>query len=226
MTCVHICLSSHRDPKLCSFVSEKKERPIYQNPYLHFFFQLTSLSALQEGVLCGKNPEHVCGQRETERDRARQRQRETERRRQRKRERGRVVWKDPRTHLRTVLLEHDFAHNWISQSVELDWTVLARSAVRTRQLHDQARLLTLQSSLKLYSTLGHDFTCGINPYLDDRSNIFGTRLKTALRLGTLWVMTRVVSVLKWSESHSVCTECTGGSQAPLVGVPCSCTPQA
>ena len=46
--------------------------------------------------------------------------------------------------------------------------------------------------------------------LDDRTNIAGTRLKSHLRFGILWLMDRVASVLGWPEAGTHCLLCRSG----------------
>ena len=109
---------------------------------------------------------------------------------------------------------------WNSQSVSEDWF----SRVRKTGFHASGSLwvtlswsIRLKSwvstalSLSLFRLLKQDHTLGTHPYLDDRYNLRGTRLKSSLHFGTLWLMNRVASVLKWPPGSGLCLLCCSGS---------------
>ena len=77
-------------------------------------------------------------------------------------------------------------------------------------LHDKASAAELSavmesSTLRVYHRLGQSFDDGMPLYLDDRSNVLGTRLLSKCRLGILLLMARVAKMLKWPpRGASVC----------------------
>jgi len=74
----------------------------------------------------------------------------------------------------------------------------------------------------LYRELGHDCSSGLHPFLDDRDNIQGTRLKAQVRHGTLWVMQRVASALNWSATEGACLLCRTGAVEDSEHFLCQC----
>ena len=113
---------------------------------------------------------------------------------------------------RTTLLEFGYA---LWQACEApgashDWKAETRSRVENACLMHQHREMATKTSLTLYTQLGHDFTRGSHPYLEDRSNILGTRIKTYLRLGTTFTMQRVASTLNWPGAGGQCVLCKTG----------------
>ena len=108
------------------------------------------------------------------------------------------------------LLELGLDAGWSSCSALGDWPTLVRNQVRQHELEHQQELQRGYSSLSLYTELGHDFSLGAHSYLLDRGNLLGTRLKSQLRFGVLWLMARVASVLKWPAAGGGCPVCRSG----------------
>ena len=108
---------------------------------------------------------------------------------------------------KTVLEKYDLLQCWRAATVPGDWASAVRAAVKEEDLRAHAEAVARQSSLTLYTQLNHDSSKGAHPYLLDRSNIPGTRLKCHLRLGILWLMDRVASTLKWPPAAGVCLLC-------------------
>jgi hypothetical protein len=125
---------------------------------------------------------------------------------------GRGRWSCLQT-FRSTLIEFGYAHLWQAceaPGASLDWKTETRNRVENAWLMRQHREMASKSSLSLYTQLGHDFTRGSHPYLDDRSNILGTRIKTYLRLGTTFTMQRVASTLDWPVAGGQCVLCKSG----------------
>lgn len=125
---------------------------------------------------------------------------------------GRGRWSCLQT-FRTTLLDFGYAHLWqgcTAPGALHDWKAETRSRVDNAWLLRQRREMATKTSLSLYSQLGHDFTRGSHPYLDDRSNILGTRIKTYLRLGTTFTMQRIACTLDWPEAGGQCVLCKTG----------------
>ena len=91
-----------------------------------------------------------------------------------------------------------------------EWELQARQRVEraweTRQNSD----LGAHKSLRLCTQLRHERSHGCHPYLDDRSNIPGTRIKTYLRLGTTLTMEQIASSLKSPGFSDCCLMCNTG----------------
>ena len=91
-----------------------------------------------------------------------------------------------------------------------DWSGRVRGAVSCHHALQQQSTVARLPSLTLYRTLGHCHLDGTHPYLDDRSNLHGTRLKGYLRCGVLWLMPRVASSLNWAPVAGRCLLCRSG----------------
>ena len=86
--------------------------------------------------------------------------------------------------------------------------ILTLADQRSTVLDDQEA--ALRSSLSLYRDSGRP-PRRIPVYLDDRSNINGTRLKTRFRLGCAFLMTAVARSLGWPACGGSCLLCRNGS---------------
>jgi len=104
---------------------------------------------------------------------------------------------------KTCLDELDLGSAWSDATAD-DWDSLVRAQVLAKELHQQAARQLACTSLTLYTALDHSYAQGAHSYLLDRGNLPGTRLKTHLRLGILWTMSRVASVAKWPASGGCC----------------------
>ena len=106
-----------------------------------------------------------------------------------------------------LLCEFKFGHFWTTGTVPSDWAGLVRARAWLSEAALQTANMASCSSLLLYRSLGHGFRRGTHPFLDDRDNIHGTRLKSSLRFGTIFTMSRVARTLKWPESGAHCLLC-------------------
>ena len=61
--------------------------------------------------------------------------------------------------------------------------------------------------MRVYRRLGQLFDDGMPLYLDDRSNVLGTRLLSKCRLGDILLMVRVAKRLKWPPCGARCLMC-------------------
>ena len=90
--------------------------------------------------------------------------------------------------------------------------------VHRRSWRDRA---LAKSSLSVYVSLGHTPEDGVAPYLDEaRADRTATRLMSRVRLGTLWLMSRIHSVSGGAVSD-VCLMCHRGRE-DLVHFVCEC----
>ena len=111
---------------------------------------------------------------------------------------------------RECLVSVGLQSSWASASVKDDWGSLTRSLCTTKLRVDEQVDMLSKSSLSMFSQLNHQIS-RTHPYLYDRGNLRGTRLKTSLRFGTLWVMRRVASILRLPPCYSACMLCRSGS---------------
>ena len=111
---------------------------------------------------------------------------------------------------KTELLGHQFGQAWRAAAVPAEWPQLVRDRVQEVAKDAETAVMLQHGSLKLFNTLGQDFTMGTHALLEDRSNILGTRLKSQLRFGVLWLMDRVAKVLDWPTAGGLCPRCRGG----------------
>ena len=111
---------------------------------------------------------------------------------------------------RSCLIELNLSTAWATRSVMADWPTGVRGLVRANEIKQQCALQLGCSSPSLYTSLEYDFSFGAHSYLLDRSNLLGTRLKSHLRFGVLWLMSRVASVLKWPKTGGSCLMCRSG----------------
>ena len=111
---------------------------------------------------------------------------------------------------KTCLDELDLSAAWADATAD-DWDSVVRAQVRAKELRQQTALQLACRSLTLYTALDHSYSHGAHSYLLDRGNLPGTRLKTHLRLGILWTMSRVASVAKWPASGGCCLLCRSGA---------------
>ena len=109
------------------------------------------------------------------------------------------------------MCELGLSREWSMCSASSDWDQVVRANAERVHVLKQQELIHSQVSLNFYRQLGQSFVDGVHPYLDDRFNLRGTRLKLALRNGTLMLMTRVASVLGWPEGGGQCLLCRDGS---------------
>ena len=87
---------------------------------------------------------------------------------------------------------------------------------RCAQNNERARFATY-SSLRIYSRLDKSYLDGVPFYLDDRSNLLGTRLLTMCRLGCLQLMVRIAKQLGWPIRGGRCL-CCGVAAVEDVGL--------
>ena len=111
---------------------------------------------------------------------------------------------------RDCLADLGFDHYWINGCADSDWSSRVHVTSRLVVLEEEAAKMAHSSSLQLFRRLRHDFSSGTHAYLHDRQNRLGTRLKSSLRFGTLWLLSRVASVLKWPRSGGACLLCRSG----------------
>ena len=87
------------------------------------------------------------------------------------------------------------------------------SLCQALEVATQSNIVSSSSSQVLYSGLQHNFSLGMHPYLDDKDNLWGTRLMTRLGFGALWLMERIASVLKLKlpDDQGRCLLCHSGA---------------
>jgi hypothetical protein len=111
--------------------------------------------------------------------------------------------------MRTTLLEHDLRSAWLGDvpAASSAWRSLTLASMSSRRRTSAALLISQKSSLVFYAQLGTLGATRHHPYLDDFSNPAGTLAKTRLRLGMVYLMDRVASLLGWPVSSRVCPLC-------------------
>ena len=123
---------------------------------------------------------------------------------------------------RSVLLSLDLGEAWYACASGPGWTAVVRSKILHNQMLVQRAEICSHPSLALYRELNHDCSSGLHPFLDDRDNIQGTRLKAQVRHGTLWVLQRVASSLNWSSTDGACLLCRTGDIEDTEHFLCHC----
>ena len=97
-----------------------------------------------------------------------------------------------------TLTELDLGWYWqrrVAGRLESSWRALSRARCDLAERRRWQAEVSVKRSLVLYRALDHKPELGVAPYLaDHRSNMWGTRLMSRLRLGTLWTMSRLHSV--------------------------------
>ena len=113
---------------------------------------------------------------------------------------------------RATLSEFGLSASWLSGSVNDPnaWSRTCRDATQQAELLAQRAEIMGSPSLSIFRYLGQESPMGPNPYLLDRSNGLGTRLKACLRFGTLWLMNRVAAAVKGSAVLAQCRLCGSG----------------
>jgi len=102
---------------------------------------------------------------------------------------------------------------WQDRTVARDspeWLKLSSQAVKDLALANESKELALRTNLNVYAELGHSHSDGMPRYLDDRSNLPGTRLLTKCRLGYLMLMQTVGKMLNWPLAGGSCVMCGTG----------------
>ena len=113
---------------------------------------------------------------------------------------------------RSCLAELDLSYVWLSASCPGDWPSLVRQHIRDHNDHIYDHAVDNSASLSLYRHFNaRAYPRVVHPYLDDRYNIPGTRLKSYLRMGAMWTMSRVASCAGWPASGGACLLCRSGS---------------
>ena len=74
----------------------------------------------------------------------------------------------------SCLKEVSLDSSWLTCSAGSDWRQVSRAAVLDKHVSDSAIEMRSRSSLQLFRRLNQDFSSGVHPYLDDRSNLRGT----------------------------------------------------
>jgi len=107
-----------------------------------------------------------------------------------------------------VLYSYGFAVEWLDRraSPNPEWCLAVDTAVRERAA-DEARA-DIASRASLRGFVPHPG--GLSSYLDDRSNIRGTRMLTKVRLGHLMVLATVGRMLHWPAGRAQCVLCGEG----------------
>ena len=108
--------------------------------------------------------------------------------------------------MREVFSKYSLLDHWRSNLPPVDWDVLCSSKVDARVIVDRRRLVSEKTSLALYSKLGLSESRVALP-LCDNSNPKGTRLKSAARLGQLFVLKKVARILGADVEDGVCWLC-------------------
>ena len=116
---------------------------------------------------------------------------------------------------RDTLCKFGLATLWRYRTTTADWAAVTRRVIELAHANESSAAIGTHSSLALYARLDHDIRSGTHPYLDDRTNLHGTRLKSALRMGTLWTMSRVASALGWPAVAGQCLLCGCGIEDSL-----------
>jgi hypothetical protein len=110
--------------------------------------------------------------------------------------------------LRELLTSYGFADEWLDRRAgrKPEWCLAVDAAVRERAADVARADIAGHSSLRGF--VPHPG--GISRYLDDRSNIRGTRTITKVRLGHLMVMATVGRMLHWPlPGPGACCAATG-----------------
>jgi len=84
-------------------------------------------------------------------------------------------------------------------------------AVSTLATDREALEFGQRRSLSRYAELGQSHAKPMPMYLDDRSNLVGTRLLTKCRLGYVMLMDNVGRMLNWPATRCVCVMCDDGA---------------
>ena len=116
--------------------------------------------------------------------------------------------------MRVLLRECSLEDNWVQRSAGVEegaWSSLVASLVADGSRASEVSQRVERSSLRTFSELGCSYADGIPLYLDDRSNLCGTRLMTKCRLGCLQLMTRVAKQLRWPSCGGRCLLCGTGA---------------
>ena len=124
---------------------------------------------------------------------------------------------------RTTLSAVGLGSYWTSRSAGADedsWRLLVSEQCAAVEGDEWEKEVLSHGSLRLYRGLRQRPELGVACYLDDRTNILGTRLMSRLRLGTLWVMTRIASVAKFYVSD-LCPLCLRDPESAMHFL-CSC----
>ncbi len=95
--------------------------------------------------------------------------------------------------------------------VEEDWQQKVRQAVQEKEQSVQREAILASSSLAVFKYLGQTCDMGPHPYLLDRNNLEGTRLKSCLRFGMLWLMDRVAEAVRGPRALAECRLCHSGA---------------
>jgi len=117
--------------------------------------------------------------------------------------------------MRDLLLECDLDDAWREQGVARDapeWLKRSTQAVKDLAVANESREFAIRASLQSYAKLGHSHSYGMPRYLDDRSNLQGTRLLTKCRLGYLMLMQTVGKMLNWPLTGGTCVLCGAGAE--------------
>jgi hypothetical protein len=111
--------------------------------------------------------------------------------------------------MKTMLLYYGFADAWLSCSAYADptiWNERYRRIVMTVYARDEVSRMRASTKLTLYRSLSHTATSGIALYLDSL-NTNGSRIKTEARLGHLYLLTTVATLLGWPKQKATCWLC-------------------
>ena len=128
-----------------------------------------------------------------------------------------VVGLGPRSHLQSVkhaLGALGLSLSWLNRSADLDgWK--GRVAWHAQEIErDEFKVAaTERKSLDAYIALGLAPTEFVPSYLSDCSNLEGTRLLTACRLGSLQLMGKNAKVMDWPAIGGSCLLCSSGETA-------------
>ena len=104
--------------------------------------------------------------------------------------------------MQELLVSYGFAEEWLGRRAgpKAEWDRAVGTAVLGRAAAETSAAISEHTSL--IGFVPHPG--GISRYLDDRSNIRGTRMVTKVRLGHLMVLATVGRMLHWPPTRARC----------------------
>ena len=111
---------------------------------------------------------------------------------------------------RELLLESGFGDEWYGRTAGngvCEWEASVEDAMTTLAADKEDVEFRQRHSLVHYADLGHSHAKPMPLYLNDRSNLVGTRLLTKCRLGYVLLIENVGRMLNWPPARCVCVTC-------------------
>ncbi len=112
--------------------------------------------------------------------------------------------------MQELLVSYGFAEEWLGRRAgpKAEWDRAVGTEVLGRAAAETSAAIAEHTSL--IGSVPHPG--GISRYLDDRSNIRGTRMITKVRLGHLMVLATVGRMLHWPPTWARCVLCCDGAE--------------